>query len=270
MHLTAAQALKPSVYRLRRGRFYFWLYSVPVQKVIFHFKSKGNPTSGTGNLLKAIGWMPVQVCFHGIDVFLFRRTGAWVVQLTAFVCKGRMNLDYSKFLMVLEMLHSRFLNIKSHWLYLPFCIRFLQITIKYMHWQTNQDSTTPLQKPVTASLSCWHNCKTLLWYSHISLQFFQQVHLLLQCHKDVLVKNSSDYTNITSFIKKHRRKQNEECIKQLNSTRSILLVLLPKQWISSGRLSLRRQTPSIYSCAAIFGGGKAQQNIDHVLSELAL
>lgn len=30
----------------------------------------------------------------------------------------------------------------------------------------------------------------------------------------MLVKNSSNYTNITSFIKEHRRKRNEECIKQ--------------------------------------------------------
>lgn len=178
MHLTAAQALKPSIYRLRRGRFYFWLHSVPVQKVIFHFKSKGNPGSGTGNLLKAIGWMPIQVYFHGLTVFLFRGTGAWVVWLNASVCRGRMNSDHSKFLMVLEMLHTQFLNIKFHCLYLPFCILFLQITIKHMHWQTNQDSTTPLLKTMTASLSSWHNCKTLLWDIHISLQFFQQVHLL--------------------------------------------------------------------------------------------
>ena len=160
-----------------------------------------------------MGWMPVWGRFHRLGVFLFRVTRAWVVWLNAFICRGRMNLDYSKVLMVLETLHSRFLNVKFHCLYLLFCILFLPITIKHTHWQTNQDNTTSLQKPMSACVSCWQNWKTLLCDIHICLQFFQQVYLLLQCHKDMLVKDSGNYTNIMlrpPFVNEHRRKQNKE------------------------------------------------------------
>lgn len=144
--------------------------------------------------------------------------------LNASTFRDWMNLDYSvsKVLIVLVTLPSRFLNVKFHCLYLLFFILFLQITVKHLHWQINQDSTTSLQKPPSASVSCWHNWKTLLCDIHICLQFFQQVHLLSQCHKDRLVKDSGNYTNITlrlPFVNKYRRKQNGEHIKQLNGIR---------------------------------------------------
>jgi len=59
--------------------------------------------------------------------FSSQNNWAWVVWLNAFRFRSKMNLVCSKVLMVLETLHSRFLNMIFYYLYLLFFILFLQI-----------------------------------------------------------------------------------------------------------------------------------------------